>query len=393
MNAAPQRFDVTNTPFPTPGSAERPGVLFLVNSLGVGGAEKQVVTLLNTLDTGRVRPSIAYLKAASPALLPQLRTDKLEAVISGDARGALDIDCIRRLADFVRQNDLQALVCTNTYSTFYGYLIRRFSRREVALISVYHTTVLRSLKEKLLMLLYRWVCKRCDVLVFVCENQRTYWEARGLRARRNEVIANGIDTAHFTDSYSPEVKREFRARAGFGPDDYVIGLCSALRPEKAHGDLLEAVAKLRAKAIPAKVLLIGEGAERERIERKARELGLQEHLHITGLQMDVRPWIACTDVMTLVSRAIETFSLAALESMALGKPLVMSDIGGASEQVVPGETGFLFPAGDADALVRHLTTLNDRTLSARMGVAAARRVRQLYTVEGMSSRFATLLDN
>jgi glycosyltransferase involved in cell wall biosynthesis len=377
--------------FPAAEAADRPGVLFIVNSLGVGGAEKQVVSLLNALDAGLIRPSFAYLKASSPALLPQLRAEKLGAVICGNARSALDLKCIKALAEFVRKNDVRTLVCTNTYSTLYGYLIRLVSRQEVALISVYHTTVLRSRKERLQMLLYRWICRRCDLLVFVCENQRLYWEARGLRARRDEVIPNGIDVAHFTDRYSPELKQEFRARAGFLPGDYVIGLCSALRPEKAHADLLEAVARLRAQGIPAKVLLIGAGPERERIQRKASDLGLQDHLHITGLQMDVRPWIACTDVMTLVSRAIETFSLAALESMALGKPLVMSDIGGASEQVVPGETGFLFPAGDVQALAHHLTALNDRALSARMGAAAALRVRRLYTVEAMSGRFAALL--
>jgi glycosyltransferase involved in cell wall biosynthesis len=201
------------------------------------------------------------------------------------------------------------------------------------------------------------------------------------------VIHNGIDVSHFTDRYSMEEKLAFRQRAGFAPDDYVIGLCAALRPEKAHGDLLAALAQLRSQGVRAKALLIGDGSERARIEQKIRELALEGHVYITGLQSDVRPWIACADVMTLVSRAIETFSIAALESMSLGKPLVMSDIGGAAEQVVPGENGFLFAPGDVDSLRKHLTALASEPLRTRMGAAAAERVRRDYRVERMSAAF------
>jgi glycosyltransferase involved in cell wall biosynthesis len=159
-----------------------------------------------------------------------------------------------------------------------------------------------------------------------------------------------------------------------------------LRPEKAHGDLLNALARLRGQGIAAKGLLIGDGPERARIEGLARELGLAQHVIITGLQSDVRPYIACCDVMTLVSHT-ETFSFAALESMALGKPLVMSDIGGASEQVVHGQTGLLFEPRDIAALTEQLAILKSAPLRARMGAAAERRVHELFTLGAMTDGF------
>jgi glycosyltransferase involved in cell wall biosynthesis len=73
--------------------------------------------------------------------------------------------------------------------------------------------------------------------------------------------------------------------------------------------------------------------------------------------------------------------------MALGKPLVMSDIGGASEQVLHGQTGYLFEPGDIDALTTHLQSLASQTLQVRMGSAAQRRVRQLFTVDTMTTGF------
>ena len=179
---------------------------------------------------------------------------------------------------------------------------------------------------------------------------------------------------------------DLRARLGLTADDYVIGLCSGLRPEKAHGDLLQALARLRERGIAAKALLIGDGPERPHIESIATELGLDDHVIITGFQPDVRPYIACCDVMTLVSHT-ETFSLAALESMALGKPLVMSDIGGASEQVVHGQTGLLFEPRDVAALTEQLATLQSAPLRARMGAAAERRVQELFTLRTMTAGF------
>jgi glycosyltransferase involved in cell wall biosynthesis len=78
--------------------------------------------------------------------------------------------------------------------------------------------------------------------------------------------------------------------------------------------------------------------------------------------------------------------------MALGKPLVMSDVGGASEQVLDGETGLLFKPGDIDSLARQLATLTAPELSTRMGSAGRRRVRQLFTIDAMTAAFTDEMD-
>lgn len=371
-----------------------PGLLFIVNSLEMGGAEKQVVTLLNHLPPGRFRLHLAYLKR-SEHLLPQLDTTRLDSLVCCDIARGVERRGVRQLRELIETHHIDALVCTNMYSTLYGFLARRAVRRtRPKLATVFHTTLLRTIKEKAQMLLYTRLFKRSDLLLYVCENQRDYWRDRGLRGAADAVVHNGIDVDYFSDLQTPQQKLEMRRSLGFSPEDYVIGLCSALRPEKAHGDLLQAIARLRAQGTPAKGLLIGDGAERPAIEAQAAALGLHEpgnpmgqHIVITGLQRDVRPYIGCCDVMTLVSHSIETFSLAALESMALGKPLVMSDIGGASEQVLHGQTGFLFEPGDIDALTAHLQSLASQTLRSRMGSAAQRRVRQLFTVDTMTTGF------
>jgi glycosyltransferase involved in cell wall biosynthesis len=372
--------------------ASIPGLLFIVNSLELGGAEKQVVTLLNHLDNSRFRLYLVYLKRGE-RLLPQLDTGKLDELMCCDVTRGVERRAIRQLGAFIRGRHIDAIVCTNTYSMLYGYLARRQARPEKPkLATVFHTTLLRTYKEKAQMLLYQRLFKRSDLLLYVCENQRDYWRDRGLRAAADGVVHNGIDVDYFSARQTARERSTLRASFGFACGDMVIGLCSSMRPEKAHGDLLQAISLLRARGIAAKALLIGDGPERGAIESKAHELGLREHVVITGMQPDVRPYIGCCDVMTLVSHAIETFSLAALESMALAKPLIMSDIGGASEQVLHGQTGLLFEPGDIPALAEHLNALTDESVRARMGAAAQRRVRQLFTVETMTAGFTEQME-
>jgi glycosyltransferase involved in cell wall biosynthesis len=365
--------------------AHIPGLLFIVNSLGMGGAEKHVVTLLNHLDKDRFRLHLAYLKR-SEQLLPQLHTEKLDALLCCDVKRSLELHAVRRLRRLIAEHDIDVVVCTNTYSMLYGYLARGRGRSAPRLATVFHTTLLQTRKEKAQMLLYRQLFKSCDLLLYVCENQRRYWREHGLRGVRDAVVYNGIDAAYFQGQQSSAEKLRTRAEFGFSAEDYVIGLCAGLRAEKAHGDLLRAVAALRGRGIPAKALLVGDGPERPSIEREAVRLGVDAHIRITGLKEDVRSYIACCDVMTLVSRT-ETFSLAALESMALGKPLVMSAVGGASEQVVNGESGLLFTSGDVEGLVSQLASLTSEVVRTRMGAAAAQRVQQLFTVDSMAAGF------
>lgn len=369
-------------------SALRPGILFIVNSLEVGGAEKQVVTLLNHLNTSQFRLHLAYLKSGD-RLLSQLDSGKLDAVACCHVTRGVDRRAIRQLTALIEAHNINALVCTNTYSMLYGYLARSRARRRPKLATVFHTTLLRTYKEKAQMRLYQHLFRRNDLLIYVSENQRDHWRDWGLRAAADAVVHNGIDVDYFSAARTPR-HEHLRARLGLASDDYVIGLCSGLRPEKAHGDLLHALIQLHSHGTNAKALLIGDGPERPHIESMARDLGLREHVIITGFQRDVRPYITSCDVMTLVSHT-ETFSLAALESMALGKPLVMSDIGGASEQVVHGQTGLLFEPHDVPALAAQLATLKCATLRARMGAAAERRVRELFSLRTMTTGFTSQL--
>ncbi len=371
-------------------SAGRTKVLFLLNDLRVGGAEKHVVSLLNGLDRDRFATSLVCLKA-DDSLAPQIQAGACDGGITFlGVKAGLDFGAVRRLAGYLSQQQPDVVVCTNMYAYLFAWLARgRYS--SARLVEVFHTTEVSSRKEGLSMWLYRLLVRQADLLVYVSHNQAQYWRARHLRARLEAVIHNGIDTAHFTDRWSDAEKLAYRQALGLAATDYVIGICAVLRPEKEHADLLRSMARLGGEVGSVKCMIIGDGPERPAVESLIDELGLRDRVRITGFMPDVRLAVASCDVMALTSHAVETFSISALESMSLGKPMVMTNIGGAAEQVTDGVNGFLYPKGNIDALTDCIRRLAEPVARAEMGRQAASLVRQTFDVSTMVAAFETRL--
>lgn len=365
-------------------------VLFVINSAGVGGAEMQTISLLNGLDPQRFQLSLAYLKDERDLLDKIVGARLGGTLLCCHVSSRLDLAAARRLAVCIDREAIDIVVCSNAYPLIYGWLGRCLARRGARIVAVFHSTELRTRKERLRMWLCRPLFLLSEALVYVCENQRRYWRGKLLLSRREAVIHNGIDIDHFADGRSPLEVALLRGAYGFTDADYVVGLCACMRPEKAHGDLLEAVAAVLAGGVRIKCLLVGDGPERRAIEAKIVRMGLSASVVITGFLSDVRPAIAACDVVVSASHHHETFSIAALEAMALGKPMIMTDIGGASEQVVDAENGYLYQRGDIAALTRCLLQLADQTRCRQMGSRARQTVIGKFSLAAMVGGYDSL---
>ena len=367
-------------------------LIFVTGSLGYGGAERHAITLLNRLGERGHECHVVCVKD-EVSQLGRVRLHDGGTVQRLGAARYLDLRAVADFAAHVARIEPSAIVAANPYALLYSRLALRRSGARALLAVTFHTTVLPSAKEWLQMLYYRPLFWSADCLVFVCEAQRRHWLRRGVFARRHEVIYNGIDTAHFADQRSAEERRALRGTLGFSEPDYVIGLPAVLRPGKNHVQLVDAIGALRRRGVPARALFIGDGAMRPAVEARVRQAGLAEWVRITGFQEDVRPLLAACDAVALCSTSEETFSLAALEAMALGRPVVHSAIGGAAEMIRPGENGFLFPVGDTAALVERLGRLNDRAERERMGRKARETVETRFSERAMVERYErTLVD-
>jgi len=362
-------------------------LLFLTGSLTHGGAERHTVTLLNRLAARGHECHAAYVQDNANQL------ERLEGAASVEclhAKSYLDLKAIGRLAVLISRIRPSAVVAANPYAMMYASLALRQAGVRAPLAVTFHTTLLAGAKQWLQMLYYRPFFWSADCLVFVCENQRRHWLRRLVSGQANRVIHNGVDPDHWR-SPGVEARTRMRRVLGLADGDYVVGMCAVFRPEKNHLQLVEAIAKLRARGIPARALLIGDGPMRPAIEARARDLGVAADVVIAGFHQDVRPLLAASDAVALPSTSVETFSLAALEAMALGRPVVLSDIGGAAEMVRPEENGFLFPAHDTPALVSSLAALAEPAARERMGAAARTTVEARFSERAMVDRYEGLL--
>src|SRR6185503_16362756 len=139
--------------------------------------------------------------------------------------------------------------------------------------------------------------------------------------------------------------------------------------------------RLRDDGVDAVLCMVGDGPDREQLERRAHELGVVQHTLFLGYQEDVAPWYAALDALVLPS-ANEGTPVSAIEALATGRPVVATRVGGVPDVVREGEDGFLVEVGDVEAMADRLALLaNDPELRARMGGAARTRVLERYAVD------------
>jgi N-acetyl-alpha-D-glucosaminyl L-malate synthase BshA len=195
-------------------------------------------------------------------------------------------------------------------------------------------------------------------------------------SREVRVIPNFLDCAEYRRLPVPDLRARLRA----GGVDHVVVHASNFRPLKRVPAVVEVFRRIRAR-IPARLVLIGDGPDRDAVARSVFAAGLQEVVEFAGEQHDLVPWLSAADLFLLPSEQ-ESFGLAALEAMACEVPVVASRVGGLPEIIVDGTTGYLCEPDDLDGMAaRGIAVLADDALRARIGSAAAAEVRARFCVE------------
>lgn len=183
---------------------------------------------------------------------------------------------------------------------------------------------------------------------------------------RLTVIRVGVEPFEAT----PEAMRTLRQLTGGAP---TIGFAGRLSKEKGVDVLLRAVPKVQSALPQVRVMIIGDGPQRDPLRRLARQLEIEERVIFTGERDDAPMLIAALDIVVAPSYT-DNFSLTVAEAMASGRVVVASAVGGLPEMVDDGTTGLLFAAGDVDSLASRLTALlTDGERTAAMGQAARRK--------------------
>jgi glycosyltransferase involved in cell wall biosynthesis len=198
-------------------------------------------------------------------------------------------------------------------------------------------------------------------------------QTQGVDRQKVVRIPYGFDMAKFATSEDGPL----RLRRQFAPDGQIlVGCVGRLSWEKGQMYLLQAARALIPVYPALRILFIGDGPDKRKLELTAKELGLVDHVIFTGWRKDVVDLLAAVDVVVQPSLS-EAFCRAMVEAMILGKPLVMSNVSGAPDVIDHGKNGLLVPPGDSGAIANALgILLSSPDFARQLGEFAHRRVAQ-----------------
>lgn len=344
-------------------------VMQVVLSLRVGGLERVVVDLVQNASAD-FQFVICCLETAGP-WAAQLRAP----VITLGRKPGLDLRLIPKLARLARAHNVRVVHTHNAGAHFYGALGGKLAGAKVL-----HTEHGKNVgEESRAHRVNRFAARFTDFTVAVSENNaRIAVEHEGARADRLQVVPNGIPVERFR---VPVDRARLRRELGLPASARVIGTVGRLVREKNYPLLLRAFAGME----NTYLVFVGDGPLRGELEKQAD----RQRVFFLGAREDVPEILGSLDAFVL-SSSTEGMSMALLEAMAAGCPIVVTAVGGNVELIQHGETGLVVPADDEVALRGALErVIGDRQL----GAAAQQRVRQRYSVQEMTRQYETLYRN
>ena len=227
--------------------------------------------------------------------------------------------------------------------------------------------------------LSRWKYRQVDCFICASEAIRQMLVGDGVPAARTVTVHEGIDIGR-AEAAPPARLHEELWLPHQAP---LVGNVAALVPHKGQRHLIDAAA-LAVRQVPdARFIIAGEGELRPALEKQIKEHHLEKHVLLAGFRPDVLSLHNAFDIFVM-SSVTEGLGTSVLDAMACGKPIVATTAGGIPEVVVDGETGFLVPPRDPEAMARAIVTLlNDEPLRLRMGQAGRLRAQTKFSAERM----------
>lgn len=348
----------------------------------VGGAEILLLEMFRRMDRAVVEPRVVCLREEGP-LAADFRAAGVPVTVL-DRAGRYDLATVPRLVRLLRADATDVVLVNHHHraALTLGRLAARLAGARAVVAA--HDMDLSRVGGRVLPRHDVETLFLADALVLLAPSQGGYLHdeeqvgTRPWRRTREVVIGNGIEIGP-----APDAAARAAARATLGLPDtaVVLGIVARLSPQKAHGTLLRAVARLAADRPSLRLVVVGEGDERAAAEALAADLGIADRVLFTGVRRDVPALLPGFDVACL-SSLHEGVPLFVLEAMAAGLPVVATEVGALRDLVTEGVDGHLVPPDDPAALADRLAELvDDPARRTAFGAAARARAELSFGID------------
>lgn len=367
-------------------------VLFPINELTVGGAEQQLLELVQGLDKTRFKPIVLTLIPGGP-MEPEFKAVPGVELLSLKRKGGKsDFSCLFKILRILLSRKVDIVQPFLTPANLYGLLAAILCRTPVKIM-----TRRPGIEPEEAPIGYRlyfkaevFLARFTDWVVANSQVGSEYMLSKGIRQERIKIIPNGVNVARLTDSLLPT--EQARQRLGLPADGKVVGTVARLVPVKGHAILLHAAAQIQRVIPDTKFAIVGDGPLRNSLESLTQQLGLSSSVVFFGEQRNIGTYLSAFDVAVLPSYR-EGCANFLLEAMTLGKPVVATDIIGNRDVVRNDETGLLVAPGDAEALAGAIIALlQDPDTALAIGQRAKETIVTQFSLEMMVHKYQSLYE-
>ncbi|UCC72979.1 MAG: glycosyltransferase [Gemmatimonadota bacterium] len=364
-------------------------IVYVVDNISFRGGERTFLQLASGLPRSRYEVTVA----CSPGgVLVERLHDLGVPVIAAEMRRRHRLDTVLALAREFRRRRPH-IVHTQGRGDPFGRVASRLARVPAVVSTSAAIAARYTATEPWRKALYRLIDFTTDRLVdrYIVVDRRSVEvlvDRHGIPASRVVVIPNGIELERFDPAHA--VRGAWRKRLRVSEGAFLIGGLGRLTWEKGFADLIRAFASIESSDIW--LVIAGDGPEWEELRALARALDVSSRVLLPGFVEDVPGLLADLDLFVLSSHQ-EGHPLAVLEAMAMGLPVVATDIAGVGETITDGVDGTLVPPGDVAALAEAIKAVGrDPEAASRMGRHARKKVAREYTAERMVRRTAVLYE-
>jgi glycosyltransferase involved in cell wall biosynthesis len=357
-------------------------IMILETELEMGGKEKKLFDFIRRTDRSRFRIAVCCLMRGGyfKSKLQGLGVPFYDNLL----RHPYDALAFRALRAVLKSEETQIIYTFAHPSTvIFAYLARLSGLIDRFIVS-FHATG-REEGGRMIPAYLRPLLRRADLLLAVAEMHKDHLvRAEGLPADKIRVIHNGVDTVAYHPA-GPEERERTRVALRIPSDAVVIISVASLKPAKNIDVLLRAAAELLRASASTRLLLVGNGPDRDALESMAEALGIRDRVVFAGLRDDIPAMLHAADVLVLPSKwGTETFPNVVLEAMASGLPVVSSDVGSVREMVEEGRSALIVPPDDERSLKVALERVaGDSALRRSMGARGREIAEQRFRIEAM----------
>lgn len=350
-------------------------VLYLLNHAGKAGTERYVETLVKYLGGKQVEPYFAYNEGG---LLVERMAELGVPTARIEMNSRFDFKAARALAKLCEEWGIDLIHCHYLREHYTALLAKRYNKK----LRVVYTNHFVMANNAVTRLSNRWMDKRQDQIIAVCNRGKEQLIANGWSGERIQVVFNAVDMETWAGDRAGSTMR-----AEFGiPEDRLVMLCaSRFAHDKGHAYLINSLKRLtEITDVPFTMVLAGDGPLLEQTKEQVKSLGLEDKVIFAGFRKDIKNLYKGSDIY-INSSQHEALSFLIIEAMAAGLPVIVTDMGGNRDIVPPGaDCGALVVYDDPESMAQAMKKmLEDAGYRAACAAAALRTVEEKFEVGKM----------